>query len=72
MNILVAVDLSPASDTIVEAARGVAELTGVTVYILHVVETEPGFTCPEKDRAAAQIWIATVVFGQNSDMSTKS
>ena len=58
MNILVAVDLSSASDFVVEAARGVAELTGVTVYILHVVETEPGFACPEKDREAAQIWIA--------------
>jgi len=58
MNILVAVDLSPASDVVVEAARGVAELTGVSVYILHAVETEPGFTCPEKDPEAARQWVA--------------
>ena len=49
MNILVAVDLSPASDVVVEAARGVAELTGVSVFILHAVETEPDFICPEGD-----------------------
>ena len=47
MNIVVAVDLSPASDLVVEAARGVAELTGVSVYILHTVETETDFICPE-------------------------
>jgi len=58
MNILVAVDLSPASDIVVEAARGVAELTGVSVYLLHAVETEPGFTCPEKDPEAAMSWVA--------------
>ena len=43
MNILVAVDLSPASTKVVEAARGVAELTGASVYILHVAEPEPDF-----------------------------
>ncbi len=58
MNILVAVDLSPASDIVVEAARGVAELTRVSVFILHAVETEPGFTCPEKDPEAARDWVA--------------
>ena len=49
MNILVAVDLSPASGVVVEAARGVAELTGVSVYLLHAVETEPDYICPEGD-----------------------
>jgi nucleotide-binding universal stress UspA family protein len=39
MNILVAVDLSPASAKVIEAAHGVAKLTGVSVYVLHVVET---------------------------------
>jgi len=58
MNILVAVDLSPVSDIVVEAARGVAELTGVSVYILHAVETEPGFICPESDPEAARKWLA--------------
>lgn len=41
MNILVAVDLSPASAKVVEAARGVADLTGATIYVLHVAEPEP-------------------------------
>lgn len=47
MNIVVAVDLSPASELVVEAARGVAELTGVSVYILHTVETDADFIFPE-------------------------
>ena len=43
MNILVAVDLSPASAKVIEAARGVADLTGASIYVLHVVESEPDF-----------------------------
>ena len=43
MNILVAIDLSPASTKVIEAARGVAKLTGTTVYVLHVAEPEPDF-----------------------------
>jgi len=43
MNILVAIDLSPASAKVIEAARGVADLTGASVYVLHVAEPEPGF-----------------------------
>ena len=49
MNILVAVDLSPASEVVIEAARGIADLTGVSVYVLHAVETEADFVCPEGD-----------------------
>lgn len=58
MNIVVAVDLSPASDLVVEAARGVAELTGVSVYILHTVETEADFICPEGDSEARRAKVA--------------
>lgn len=43
MNILVAVDLSPASENVVEAAGRVARLTGAKVYILHTAEPEPEF-----------------------------
>lgn len=43
MNILVAVDLSPASEDVVEAARLIAEPIGATVYILHAAEPEPDF-----------------------------
>ncbi|HEY5775609.1 MAG TPA: universal stress protein [Xanthomonadales bacterium] len=43
MNILVAVDLSPASAKVVEAAGRVAKLTGAKVYILHTAEPEPDF-----------------------------
>jgi nucleotide-binding universal stress UspA family protein len=43
MNILVAVDLSPASEKVVEAARDIAELTGATIYILHAAEPDPEF-----------------------------
>lgn len=43
MNILVAVDLSPASEKVVAAAGRVARLTGAKVYILHVAEPEPDF-----------------------------
>jgi nucleotide-binding universal stress UspA family protein len=43
MNILVAVDLSPASEKVVKAAGEVAKLTGAKVFILHVAEPEPDF-----------------------------
>lgn len=43
MNILVAVDLSPASEKVVDAAGRVAKLTGAKVYILHTAEPEPDF-----------------------------
>ena len=43
MKILVAVDLSPASEKVVETAGGVAKLTGASVYVLHVAEPEPDF-----------------------------
>ena len=58
MNILVAVDLSPASELVVEAARGVAELTGVSVYILHAVEAEPDFICPGGDPVSRRASVA--------------
>ena len=43
MSILVAVDLSPASEKVVEAAGTVAKLTGAAVYVLHAAEPEPDF-----------------------------
>ena len=43
MNILVAVDLSPASEKVVAAAGRVAKLTGASVYIMHAAEPEPDF-----------------------------
>mgnify|MGYP001825895522 CR=1 FL=1 len=43
MNILVAVDLSPASEKVVETAGDVAKLTGASIYVLHVAEPEPDF-----------------------------
>lgn len=55
MNIIVAVDLSPASAKVIEAAHGVAELTGVSVYVLHVIESEPDYAAfaasPEAQRS---------------------
>jgi len=43
MSILVAVDLSPASEKVVEAAGRIAKLNGAAVYILHAAEPEPDF-----------------------------
>jgi len=43
MNILVAIDLSPASEKVVAAAGRVAKLTGAKIYILHAAEPEPDF-----------------------------
>ena len=59
MNIIVAVDLSPASAKVIEAAHGVAELTGVSVYVLHVIESEPDYAplaaspAAQRDKVAA-------------------
>lgn len=58
MNILVAVDLSPASEKVIEAARGVAELTGVSIFVLHAVETEPDFICPGADLKTTRKMVA--------------
>lgn len=58
MNILVAVDLSPASEIVIEAARGVAELTGVSIFVLHTVETDADFICPEGDPESVHAQIA--------------
>ena len=41
MNVLVAVDLSLASEKVVEAARDVAEKQGAKVYVVHVAEPDP-------------------------------
>lgn len=43
MTILVAVDLSPASAKVVEAAGRVAKLTAAPVYVIHTAEPEPDF-----------------------------
>lgn len=43
MNILVAVDLSPASEKVVEAAGRVAKLTNAAVYVLHAAAPDPEF-----------------------------
>ncbi|MBU1188134.1 MAG: universal stress protein [Gammaproteobacteria bacterium] len=43
MNLLVAVDLSPASKLVITAVQRVAEVTGAHVYVVHVAEPEPDF-----------------------------
>lgn len=55
MNILVAVDLSEASDLVIEAARGVADLTGASIYVLHVVEADPENYGTDPEEAQARI-----------------
>lgn len=58
MNILVAVDLSDATDKVVEAARGVADLTGVSIHVLHVVEAGPDSIADNDDAEQAQARVA--------------
>lgn len=58
MNILVAVDLSEASDQVVEAARGIADLTGASIYVLHVIETDASIIGYGSDPETAQTRIA--------------
>lgn len=43
MNVLVAVDLSPAADKVIAAAERVALAIGAEVFVLHVAEPEPDF-----------------------------
>lgn len=43
MKLLVAVDLSTASDRVVDAAAKAARLAGAEVFVLHVAEPEPDF-----------------------------
>ncbi len=58
MNILLAVDLSEATDKVVEAARGVAELTGASIHVLHVVEAGPDYAANNDDVELAQARVA--------------
>lgn len=58
MNILLAVDLSDATDKVVEAARGVADLTGASIHVLHVVEAEPDYLALTDDAELVQARIA--------------
>lgn len=58
MNILVAIDLSPASTKVIEASRGVANLTGATVYVLHVAEPEPDFVGYDAGPAVVRTQVA--------------
>jgi nucleotide-binding universal stress UspA family protein len=43
VNILVAVDLSPASERVIAVARRVASTTGSKVFVLHCAEPDPTF-----------------------------
>ena len=43
MNILVAVDLSPGSESVVDTAGQLAKKMGAEVYVVHVAEPEPEF-----------------------------
>lgn len=43
MNVLVAVDLSPAADKVIAAAERVALAIGAEVFVLHVAKPEPDF-----------------------------
>ena len=58
MNILVAVDLSDASKLVIEAARGVADLTGASIFVLHIIETDTSTVGFDSDPEAAQARIA--------------
>lgn len=43
MKILAAIDLSPASEKVLEAARQHASLTQATLYLVHAAEPDPAF-----------------------------
>jgi nucleotide-binding universal stress UspA family protein len=58
MNIIVAVDLSEATPKVIEAARGVADLTGASIHILHVVEAEADFIGKSDDAVKQQAQVA--------------
>jgi nucleotide-binding universal stress UspA family protein len=61
MNVLVAVDLSAASEQVVAVAGRVAKATGAKVYIIHCAEPDPDFVGydagPEvvRDQVAAEL-----------------
>lgn len=60
MNVLVAVDLSPASTRVIAAAAKVASLTRSKVFVLHCAEPDPAFVGYEagpdvvRDQVAAE------------------
>jgi nucleotide-binding universal stress UspA family protein len=68
MNILAAVDLSPASERVIEAARGIAELTGASIYVLHVVESEPDIIGDDADHELQRNRVATEFPREDRDL----
>ena len=68
MIILVAVDLSPATVKVVEAAGRVAKLTGATLYILHVAEPEPDFVGYDAGPQGVRTRVANVLRREHRDV----
>ena len=70
MNIIVAVDLSEATSRVIEAARGVADLTGASIYVLHVVEAGTEIMVYGSKPEATQEQIARDFPLEHASMST--
>ncbi|MDH4019856.1 MAG: universal stress protein [Xanthomonadales bacterium] len=70
MNILVAVDLSPASSSVVEAAGRVAKLTGAKVYVLHAAEPEPDFVGYDAGPEVVRTQVAQELRREHRDVQT--
>lgn len=59
MNILVAVDLSPASEQVIASALKVASTTGSKVFVLHCAEPDPAFVGYEAGPDVVRDQVAT-------------
>lgn len=70
MNILVAVDLSPASEKVVAAAGRVAKLTGASVYIMHAAEPEPDFVGYDAGPEVVRTQVAQELRREHRDVQT--
>ena len=68
MNILVAVDLSPASQDVIAAAARVAKLSGATVYVLHAAEPEPAFVGYEAGPEVVRTQVANELRREHRDV----
>lgn len=70
MNILVAVDLSPASEKVVETAGDVARLTGASIYVLHAAEPEPDFVGYDAGPEVVRTQVAQELRREHRDVQT--
>lgn len=68
MNIVVAVDLSPGSEKVVDTAGRMAKAMGASVYVVHVAEPEPDFVGYDAGPEVVRTQVAAELHREHRDV----